>query len=501
MLQTQSRGISLREVLSSANFVSCPDIRATSCCGDPRTCQPGDLFVALTEAEHDGHDYVRQAIERGAAAVVAERLLPVNVPQCIVRNSHDAYGRICQALAGNPSRHLQTIGVTGSNGKTVTSMLLASIFKAARQSVGTFSSLGSTDGHQISSAKSLANSTPELADWLARTAANGCDHAVLELSSVGLAQRRLAGVELDAAVLTNLRRDHADEHGSLMNLRKIKGRIFDHLKPHGFAVVNADDPASQHFISKINQPLITFGMRARAEIMATVLERHASEQTFLLTAGNEAIPVRSRMIGDQHVYNCLAAAAVGLVLGLDIATVVRGIESIDFVPGRLERIECGQPFSVFVDCAQTPDALTASLKALRQVTSGRVICVFGAEGDCDHETRPQLGRVIERLSNYSVLTNNNPRHEEPLQIVHDILDGYANAKTAHVLPDRAEAIYWALSQARPGDAVLIAGKGDQDQQIVGGKRYKWDDRELARSWLYDHAFGNGEATHGLRIVG
>ena len=384
----------------------------------------------------------------------------------------------------------------------MTALLIAAIFKAAKQNVGTFSTLGSTDGCKIGSALPHFPSPPELADWFARTAANGCENAVLEVSCEAMAQRRLAGVELDAAVLTNLRRDHADDHGSLLNVRKLKGRMFDQLKPHGFAVLNADDPASQSFISKLRRPAITFGMQARAEIMATVLERHSSEQTFLLTAGNEAIPVRSRMIGDHHIYNCLAAAAVGLVLGVDLPTVVRGLESIDFVPGRMERIECGQEFSVFVDYARTPDALNASLKALRTVMRGRVICVFGAEGEKDQALRPQLGRVVERLSQYNVITNHNPRHEEPLEIVHDILDGYAHPGKAHVLPDRAKAIAWALSQARPGDAVLIAGKGDENVQLVGNKRAKWDDRELVRTWLYEQAkASNGESSHGFRIVG
>lgn len=504
MLQIQDRvrNVSLKDLFPKGQFVGAPDIQVNSCCGDPRSCQPGDAFFALVGAEDDGHDYVRQAIERGASAVVAERLLPIKVPQCIVRHSHEAYGRVCQALAGDPSGTIRTVGVTGSNGKTVTSLLIASIFKAAKQNVGTFSTLGSSDGCKIGAAIPAFPAAPELADWLARTAANGCENAVLEVSSEGLAQRRMAGMELDAAVVTNLRRDHVDDHGSLLNLRKLKGRVFDHLKPHGFAVLNADDPASQPYIAKINRPAITFGMRARAEIMATVLERHSSEQTFLLTAGNEAIPVRSRMIGDHHVYNCLAAAAVGLVLGVDLPTVVRGLESVDFVPGRMERIECGQDFGVFTDYARTPDALEASLKALRQVTRGRVICVFGAEGDKDHALRPQLGRVVERLSNYNVITNHNPRHDEPLQIVHDILDGYTHPEKAHVLPDRAKAIQWALSQARPGDSVLIAGKGDEDFQHLGSKRHAWDDREIARTWLYEQAdASNDKPSHGFRIVG
>jgi UDP-N-acetylmuramoyl-L-alanyl-D-glutamate--2,6-diaminopimelate ligase len=299
-----------------------------------------------------------------------------------------------------------------------------------------------------------------------------------------LARRQTAGIELDAAVLTNVRRDHLDEHGSLLNYRRAKGRIFKQLKPHGFAVLNADDPASRHFLSKLECPVLTVGMKNPAELTARVIERCLGEQTFLLTAGNESVPVCTRMIGDQHVENCLAAAAVGLVFGLDLETVVRGLEKVDRVPGRMERLECGQPFGVFVDGARTPDALAAGLQTLRQVTEGRVICVYGAPGERAVETRPLLGRAAERYAHTTIITNDNPRHEDSLSIAHDILDGYQHPERARLLPDRAKAIAWALDQARPGDAVLIAGKGSEAFQLVGNTRRPFDDREIACRRLY-----------------
>jgi len=256
------------------------------------------------------------------------------------------------------------------------------------------------------------------------------------------------------------------------------------LKPEGFVVLNADDPTCEKLLDEIGHPVLTVGMRNPAELTATVIERYQSEQTFLLHAGNESVAVRTRMIGEHHIYNCLAAAAVGLVMGIELSTVVRGIESVEGIPGRMERIDCGQPFGVFVDEARTPGSLSACLKALRRVTPGRVICVYGPDGRRPSELRPQLGTVVERGADVGIITANNPRHHEPLQIAHDVLDGYDRPGSAHVMPGRQRAIEWALGNAGRGDAVLIAGKGAETFQMVGGKKQTFDDREVARAWLY-----------------
>jgi UDP-N-acetylmuramoyl-L-alanyl-D-glutamate--2,6-diaminopimelate ligase len=231
-------------------------------------------------------------------------------------------------------------------------------------------------------------------------------------------------------------------------------------------------------------PLITVGMRTTAQLQARVLERCASEQTFLLTAGQECVPVRTRTMGDQFVHCCLSAAAVGLVMGLDLTTIVRGLESLDYVPGRLERIECGQEFSVLVDHAQTPSALALSLHALRQVTTGRVICVYGATQWQDMEQRAAMGRVAERGAHVGVITSNNPGHEPPLEIAHDILSGFKSPGKSHIIPDRMKAIHWALSEAQPGDAVIITGKGDEPFQTLGNRQIHFDDRKITRRWLH-----------------
>ena len=477
-------GISLRQTLPNSRIFGADDIHATSCSSDARACQSGDLFVAVVGVEGDGHDQVHEAIANGAVAVLAERQLPVSVPTCIVPDTRQALGEVCQSLAGNPSSQLRVVGVTGTNGKTTTSMLIASVLATAGQATGMTGSLGYCDGQQSVSAHRTTPAAPELADWMARMAANGCSQAVVEVSSRALAQRRIAGIEFDAAVLTNVRRDHLDYHGSLLNYRKAKARLFSQLGPHGFAVINADDPTSKLFLAKLDHPVLTIGMHTAAELTATVIERHKSEQTFLLTAGNETVPVRTAMIGDHHVYNCLAAAAVGLVSGIDLPTVVRGIEAVEHVPGRLERLECGQPFGVYVDAARSPDTLAVALRSLRQVTDGRVLCVFGARGGTASEQRAQLGRVVEKSADLGIITSDDPYGEQPLAIAHDILDGYDRPAKAHILPDRARAIELALSRAEPGDAILIAGKGERETQAICDGPIWHDDREVARNWLY-----------------
>ncbi len=349
---------------------ACAPDQVTACCGDSRHCKPGDLFAAILGCDRDGHDFAGEAVKRGASAILAERPLPVGVPTCIVDDSRTAYGRVCQALAGDPSNDMSVIGITGSHGKTTTALLLAAILEAESRSVGLLTSLGYCDGHDVITDVEATPPSPQLARWLASSQQNGCHHAVVEASSVGLAEHRLAGVTLDAAVMTNIRRAHLDLHGSVMNYRRIKQRILSHLKPDGFVVANADDPASKFFLSNVKHPLITFGVQSDAEITAELLEMLPDEQTILLSAGSETVPVRTRIIGQQHIYNCLAAAATGLVLGIDLTTVVRGIESLKHIPGRMELLPADVPFHTYVDQGQTADTLAAALKSLRRVTAG-----------------------------------------------------------------------------------------------------------------------------------
>jgi UDP-N-acetylmuramoyl-L-alanyl-D-glutamate--2,6-diaminopimelate ligase len=490
MRQTQLRTahvscgpVSLRDVLPKARFLTGNDIQANSCSADWQSCRDGDLFVAVTTADDDGHEHVREAIERGAKAVVVERLVPVEVPQVIVKDSRVALARLCQALAGNPSHELRTIGISGSAGKTVTAMLVASIFEAAGEAAGVMSSIGHSDSLTQQAANGPTPTPAEFASWLSRMQTAGCQSAVLELSSTALAERRASGIELDAAILTNIQNVSLQEHNRAAAYQKIKQRIFRLLKNSGTAIVNADDHRCRSMLAEIDSACLTFGLHAEADITANVIERHISEQTFLLSAGDECAPVRTRIIGDQHVSNCLAAAAAGLISGLDLATIVRGIEAVERIPGRMERLECGQPFGVFVDAADSPQRLTLAIKTLRQVTRGRVFVVCGAPSDTDPAHRALLGRVMERGAHVPVVTSDEPGKSRIDSLSHDVLDGFEQPGKAQVIPNREAAIHFALSQAGEGDCILIAGRGDRVSQVSRGKQ-TYDDREVACQWLY-----------------
>ena len=481
----RSDAISLRLLFPQAEIRGANDIRVRSCCADSRRCREGDLFVALPGEQHDGHAFVGEAVRRGAAAVLAERQVEgCDVPLCLVSDSREAYGRLCQALAGNPSQRLKVVGVTGTNGKTTTSFLVAGVLEAGGFAPGLIGTLGCYDGADVRPSSLTTPSSPTLAKSLARMESNGCTHVVMEVSSHALAQSRVAGVDFDVACFTNIRHDHLDFHHTPQRYVEAKASLLERLHVDGLAVFNVDDPVVRSLVDRHHGPALTVAIEQAAEVSAVSVERCPSEQMFLLTIGDETAPVRTTLIGDHNIRNCLVAAAVGFGYGLELTTIVRGLESVRNVPGRLERIECGQPFSVFVDYAHTPDALQSALTALRPLTSGRLVCVFGAGGDRDQQKRPLMGSVAESLADEVVLTTDNPRDEEPRAIIDDILHGFSLPQRARVVVDRAEAIRRSIESARPGDCVLIAGKGHEAYQIVGARRVAFDDREVARRFLY-----------------
>jgi UDP-N-acetylmuramoyl-L-alanyl-D-glutamate--2,6-diaminopimelate ligase len=394
------------------------------------------------------------------------------------------------------------IGVTGTAGKTTTAALIDSVLTTAGRRVGSLNDLANFDGAALECSSGDTPHADVLADWLARMAANACEFAVVEFSSQALAQHRLSGVSLDMACVTNVRRDHLDYHATVHNYRATKARLFDHLRDGGSAVVNLDDRGCCDYLRALEGPALSVGMINNADVTAVVIERFASEQTFLINAGSESTPVRTRIIGDHHVYNCLVAAAVGLLNDVPLSVIARGLERIESIPGRLERLECGQPFGVFIDVACSPQALSLSLETLREVTDGRLLCVFGADGQQPAELRPLLGQCVEAQADVAIVTDDNPCGEDATQIVSDILRGFDSLQNAVVMHDRTRAICWALSNARQGDCVLIAGKGHDHGQNVGGQCCWFDDREVARHWLYEQGRtpGIGIGWPGMRAA-
>jgi UDP-N-acetylmuramoyl-L-alanyl-D-glutamate--2,6-diaminopimelate ligase len=292
----------------------------------------------------------------------------------------------------------------------------------------------------------------------------------------------LAGVELDAACLTNVGREHLDWHGSVENYRRAKRRIFDHLSPTGIAIVNADDPASVKMLSELDCPALTIGIGQTAEITANVVEQHVNEQTFILTAGDESVGVRATMIGEHHMYNCLTAAALGLVYRIDLTTIARGLEAVQQLPGRMERLACGQEFAVLVDAAQSPDSLRTCLRAARQLTNGRLICVFGATDKTPRSELLPMGRVIGAMTDMAVVTSTVPCDDIESGSA-EVLRGVTDLHEAQEISDRAAAIAWALGEARAGDTVVIAGLGDRPYDAPGPDGMPISDREVAEQLL------------------
>ena len=480
-------GIPVLEILPQARLIGAQDLGVSSCCGQWNECQPGDLYVAILGADSDGHDFCPQAVANGAKAVITERLVATSAPQVIVSDSRKAYAEICQALAGSPSRRMKTIGVSGSVGKTITTHLVEAILQADDQKPGRLSSIGGALGHNKPSINRPEFNPPLLADQLSQMVVNGCSHAVVEICARDLARRKFEGMGLDVAVVTNMRDDDIDFHSSRKNFKRSQLRILDSLKEDGLAVLNLDDPISHFIVDSCEKPVLTFGMHQDANVRGQLLDRLKSEQSFLLSIGSESVPVRTSIIGDEHLYNCLCAATVGVALGIDIETIARGLESGSVLPGRLERIECGQDFGVWIDSAKTPIQLATALRTLKQVVKGKVWCVCSTLEEQSIIHRSQIGEVLDRAADHVVLTRDVVDSFTDYEPMHQMLDGFEDPKTARLVPNRFRAIEWVLCQAKPEDAVLIAGCGEKPFALIGEENWTIRDRDVCEAWLYDNA--------------
>jgi UDP-N-acetylmuramoyl-L-alanyl-D-glutamate--2,6-diaminopimelate ligase len=378
---------------------------------------------------------------------------------------------------------MKVIGVTGTSGKTTVVRLLSAVLREAGHTVGTLDSFGYWDGVEDRPASNGPLTPTALARSLAEMVAIGATHAVVELSSQDLARQTFAGVVLDAACITNIGKHHLDWHGSLDNYRQAKRRILEHLEESGVAVLNADDAPSVDILDTITRPVLTFGMKGASEIAAQVVEQHINEQTFLLTAGDDSVGVRTEIVGDHHVYNCLAAATTALAYGVEMTTIARGLESVDRLPGRMERVMGGQPFAVLVDSADSPDALRSCLRAARRAAAGRLICVFGASSDCETTELPAIGRVIGAMSDLAAITKGSPGEFGSHRSCLEVRTGFAELSKVQVILDRQEAIQWAIKEAREGDVVVIAGMGTEPHTPLGSEGALANDTEIVRETL------------------
>jgi UDP-N-acetylmuramoyl-L-alanyl-D-glutamate--2,6-diaminopimelate ligase len=447
---------------------------------DTRRVRPGALFFCVRGERVDGHELAAEAVERGAAALVVERILDIAAAQLVVSDSRAAMAVAADAFFGEPTRTLEVAGVTGTNGKTTTVFLLRSMLEAAGRSTGVVGTVEWIVGGERRAAPFTTPEAIDLQRLFAEMRDAGDVAVALEASSHGSALHRLDRVRFDALAFTNLTQDHLDLHGTMEEYFQAKRRLFVSAQPPP-AAVNVGDPWGRRLTEELGRshraPLVTFGLESPAEIRPERLELRA-DGSRLTAAG---IRIETRLRGLFNVENVLAAVAVGLLLDLDAADVAQGIAAVDDVPGRFEPVDEGQPFTVVVDYAHTPDSLRTVLRSARGLADGRVLVVFGAGGDRDRGKRPLMGKVAAEYADLAVVTSDNPRSEDPLAIIEDVLQG--SGVDVEIDPDRRSAIERAIALADAGDVVVIAGKGHEPGQETNGVVQPFDDREVARNAL------------------
>jgi UDP-N-acetylmuramoyl-L-alanyl-D-glutamate--2,6-diaminopimelate ligase len=456
---------------------------------DSRTVQRGNVFVALKGVRADGAQFVRQAVERGAAAIVAEHsVADVGVPLLEVSDARLALAELAADFYGHPSERMRVVGITGTNGKTTTSYLLASIFESAGMKCGVIGTVAHRIGDEVRESSHTTPEAPDVQALLHEMVERGCIACAMEASSHALALRRVDAMTFSAGVFTNLTRDHLDFHENMEAYFQAKRRLFEMLPAGAPALINADDPKSTALIAVSVKP-VTYGINRSADITPGPLSFSMDGLDFDIRTPRGRLHASSSLVGRPNVYNILAAAGTGVALGLPFDAIERGIQTLQAVPGRFEVVsDPKDAFTVVVDYAHTDDALRNLLETARPLVRGRLITLFGCGGDRDRTKRPLMGAVASRLSDVLVITSDNPRHENPERIIDEIQRGITpdtkrDDALLFAIPDRRAAIAKAIENARPGDMVLIAGKGHEKYQIVGDEHLPCDDVAIARELL------------------
>ncbi|MFH1022907.1 MAG: UDP-N-acetylmuramoyl-L-alanyl-D-glutamate--2,6-diaminopimelate ligase [Planctomycetota bacterium] len=447
--------------------------------------KPGFVFVAERGEKHNGHRYAAEAVSRGAAAVVAEELpaLPHAVPVFVVRDSRRALACLAAEWHGHPSRSLEVHGVTGTNGKTTTAFLLASILRAAGRKTGILGTIRYEIGPRVIPAPNTTPGALELQSYLAEMVQAGMTAVVMEVSSHAIALSRIEGLNFRSGIFTNLSPEHLDYHGTLENYRDTKAAFFRALPSDAVAAINAEDAAGEFMAAAAGGRILRFGLASgdvRGRVIANGLDGLEVAIAFPAPAGT--VTVKSRLVGRYNAYNIIAAATAAWGAGLPADIVAAGLSRAEPVPGRLEPVPNGRGIFVFVDYAHTDAALRNVLEVVRGLVKGRLVVVFGCGGDRDRTKRPRMGQVASELADHVVVTTDNPRSEDPDAIMREIMAGMAGTHHEGVR-DREAAIARGIAAARPGDVVVICGKGHETYQILRETVVPFDDREVARRAL------------------
>ena len=459
-----------------------PDCEITDVTDDTRAVGPGMIFICIKGANFDGHSAAAEMLRKGAVLVIAEHDLGLGDRQIIVPNTRAAYGDLCAAWYGHPERKMKFAGVTGTNGKTTTATLIKEMLHRAGHKVGLIGTVQYEIGDEILPSPNTTPLTKSYFALLAKMADAGVDTVVMEVSSFGLEQHRIGPTYFDLAIFTNLTQDHLDIHGTMENYYQAKRMLFDRCD---YAIVCGNDTEyGTRLYREITCEKCTYGVyrpeSGRLDVMADDVELSTEGTKFTLHLHGETMPMSMRMTGLFNVSNAVAAIEAGTRLGVPMSVMTDLLLDYPGVRGRCEIIPTALDFTVICDYAHTPDALEKTLSSLRECTVGRLIAVFGCGGNRDAAKRPKMARAAANIADLLVITSDNPRDEDPLAIIQDILAGLRDSDVPYKTePDRAEAIYLAMKQAKTGDVVVLAGKGHEDYQIIaGGVHLHMDEREL-----------------------
>jgi UDP-N-acetylmuramoyl-L-alanyl-D-glutamate--2,6-diaminopimelate ligase len=467
----------LLKVAGVRQKISCANFNVTDIVQDSRLVRAGSIFVAIKGSKLDGHDYIANAIKNGARMILAERALAfdASVPVLQIKNVRETYAIMHHEISGKPSLDLKLIGVTGTNGKTTTAFLIQTLLSSMRQT-GLIGTMGCRFGSRFEESTHTTPDAAQVHRILLQMKESGCDACVMEASSHALDQDRLAGLSFDAAVFSNLTHDHLDYHKTPEAYLAAKAKLFESLASNGTAVLNADDPAS----GKIKIPrgrVLTFGTHHPADFRAEEIHMDLMGTTFVLPYQNQRFFFETNLIGRHNVSNILGALAVATSFKVPMSDCQRSLRQFKGVKGRLERLEAGQNFELFVDYAHTEDGLHHVLQTLKPHVKGRLLVLFGCGGDRDLDKRPKMAQVAERYADFVMITSDNPRTENPKKILRDIAAGFTQGRCeVQSQEDRSKAIRQILLKARKGDGVLLAGKGHETVQWIGEKSIAFSDQ-------------------------
>lgn len=467
---SSAEGVSLRGLLSEAVFVGAEDIQVLRCTDRAEKCKPGDVFIPQHTAAGDEHDKADEAIRRGAVAIVAERILPVSVPQCLVENTQIAYAQVCQAIAGEPSKRMLTIGVVGTYGKTTTSLFVAAMLKRLGGAVAYYTSLGASDSTECDRTATRAPGAQKLSKWMQRADLAGSPAAIVELTPAMLNNHVAAGIEFDLLIVTGMRSGQFRGSPSVRDFGFMLDRLACSMKSHGMVLYNADDAQATAWAARSEMTCMSYGLDAAEHVRAKRLSRSGGEQQILAMTGNMLMPLTLKMPGDHVARAALAAVATSWMFDFSVPNAIAGIESLENIPGRMQRISQAVEAPIFIDAGETPDRVAVAVHSLRQHQIGPATVVLDLSARLDAQWRVRLGEVLEKSACRVVLSASDMSAEAAQSIAMDVLGGFSSPGRVQVIPDRVAAIQWAVSNTDHG-AILLSGCGampwtDRDGDIM-----------------------------------